>query len=127
MEILSDLLPSYDFKSHMTSQQPQTSTDQATLGSMPGQPDSSKIMEGISMNGMGRLQLISRLNQQYGAQWSQNDVAKALMSQFDNTMSQGEDLSSLSQLVDSGNRVNDYLAQNPLLAPGYSSMRMGGQ
>jgi hypothetical protein len=66
----------------------------------------------IQLNPVGKLALISRLQQSFGPNYATDPRAQNILNSFHEAMNEGQDLDKLASLIDSGAQVNDYLAQN---------------
>lgn len=67
----------------------------------------------LSINTLGRFALLNRLEEQFGPDFRNVPAAQAVLSQFENLLTQQNDIESLQRMLESSNKVFEYLKLNP--------------
>jgi hypothetical protein len=76
------------------------------------QNQANQAMQGVQMNGLGRLQLQQRLRRQYGPGFMEIPAARQLMDQFDAQIAQEEDIGAITKALAQGQTALSFLAPN---------------
>ncbi len=69
-----------------------------------------KVMQDLPRNGIGRLALLNRLEEQFGRDWRNVPAAQNLLSQFDANIGQEQDIGSLNEFLEQGKQVADFIS-----------------
>ena len=89
----------------------QTLRTLSSAAANPHRPDQNNFLKDLSLNSIGRLALLNRLEQQFGPNYRNVPAASAVLNQFENLITQEQDMESLQRMLDSSNQIYSYLTQ----------------